>query len=219
MTKSGYGPVPPWTGRPAAVKDFWREGQPATFQGGNIRILSDDWNLVLLGLYVLVHRFAVLHWVAGFHALTHVCETSWPAAVKRAAEIGAHRKLRFARKICDMILGDDEIEANLAGRKEMQLAYRPFRSAPAQATPRSLRLAIRRRLGAKIAFIFEPQQVDREVVRLPSRLAPLYYVVRLGRPGTIDVAVPAVKSVWNSLGRLALFRSGGKGEFSDRRLN
>jgi len=161
---------------------FWERLERSHFRGVAVWLLPGDWNLVLVGLHALRHLFLRLHWVADVHGLARLCPRPWPKALRLAENMGVREELLLARKVCDVILGEDVVEPEATDPLVRHLAESPFWPPPSRLAEHRLQLAIRRRTRAKIAYLlsglFRPGPADTALRALPSRLRLAYYIIR-----------------------------------------
>jgi len=171
-----------WIGRAGNMKDLWERLQTSDFAGSAFWQLPDDWNLALLSLHTLQHRFKSLYWTAELHGLSQICASAWPEALRRAQDIGAYREVILTRRVCDMILGEGQATCRGVPRITAQLAESPFKPLESRPSLHRLQLAIRQGPWEKIAYVlsvfFVPTQGDFAAFPLPSWLKPAYYLIR-----------------------------------------
>lgn len=194
-------PVPHWIGRPDRADRLWDDLQTVEFRGLRIRVLPDDWNLALLALHVHKHGYLSLHWAAGFYGFLRACPEVWPRALERANEIGARPEVEFARQVCDFVLDEPIAPINNRKRLVLRMAHQPFGQPPYPRKSLRLQMALRRRLGARFAYLFVPRPIDEGLVRLPSWLRPLHYLVRPIRLLVMYAIAPGASHVWMLLRR------------------
>lgn len=200
-----------WIRSPLGADSLWERLQRGEFRGAPIRLLPDDWNLLLVALHALGHSFQALRWAAELHGLMEICGATWPAVLNLAERLRVRDEVVLARKVCDMILGEEIVRPEAASRLLLRLAGGPFGPPPSRLADRRLQVAVRRRMTAKLAYLgsalFRPLPSDVAFLPLPSWLIGAYYLVRPIRLAMKYFLAFPLLTVWKRLS--------GRGRSSD----
>jgi hypothetical protein len=173
---------------------FWTDPQPVDLLDRPVLTLSPENAIFYACLHGTIHEWSQLKWVAD---LAHLCHafpsTNFLKLLDRARHTGFHRLVSTALQLAEEPGGatfTPDVRAAFlsdpqAGRLAEIIRDRYTRLAEAgERAPVNTGFFVRSRerpLDRLVYFldrIFTPRQADWELLRLPSALSPLYYLIR-----------------------------------------
>jgi hypothetical protein len=169
-----------------ATENLWAEARPKPFGGVPAYALSPEWQLLFLSVHVSRHQWRGLKWLVDIHELCSQGGIDWPKLGAKARRLRWEDMLRITLSACRILFSTPIPE-------EFSLPQLPpwvklFPAAPAplwQSLLFPLRLLKRPsdKLRYLLRALFWPTLAERRLVRLPSSLGFLYYLLRPLRLG------------------------------------
>jgi hypothetical protein len=171
-----------------AMDELWAEARPSSFRGVAIHGLGPEWEVLVLAIHAARHRWQALKWLVDVHELCVRGGIDWSIVRERAGELGWHEIVQITLGLSHLLL-ETPMPAELrAGNLPSWLETFELGGEPSGAWRNALfpmRLLPGRidRLAHLARVLLVPTLAERRVARLPSSLAPFYYVLRPLRLG------------------------------------
>ncbi|MGA9797824.1 MAG: nucleotidyltransferase family protein [Terriglobales bacterium] len=168
-----------------AVNDLWAEARPHAFFAAPAFAMSAEWQMLYLSLHAADHDWQMLKWLVDIHNTVLRGEIDWPKATAKAERFELSWAMRHSLAVTSLLLGT-KLPANFLP-SDLPERMRIFPQSPLPENSPETTLAFRHlrvlarpldKLGYFATGVFAPKSTDLEWVRLPRRLAFLYYFVR-----------------------------------------
>ncbi len=177
-----------WQRDGMVTDDLWAEAHRKAYWGAEGYALSPEWELLYMAVHAARHQWLGLKWLVDIHELCFSSRVDWEKLREKAKRLGLEQVLRLTLSACHALLGTS-IPANLALRVlPPWLKLFPSYPSPADVWKDALfPTRFLRRPSEKLSYlarvVFLPTLAERRLLRLPSSLASLYYLVRPLRLG------------------------------------
>jgi hypothetical protein len=188
-----------------AVEDLWARARSVTAFGVTCLGLSPTWEFLYLCAHAARHRWRGLKWLVDIHELSSSPNIDWTEVKGKAAAFGWEEIVQVTLAACHALYGTRIPPPFVSRALPDWLRLFPSEEAVPGAVKDALvfaRLLPRRswKLRYLAGLVFVPTIAERRVVRLPSFLGRLYYLLRPVRL--------AVRWTGRLLGTVSLRRGG-----------
>jgi hypothetical protein len=168
-----------------AVDDLWTEARPQACFGAPAFSLSPEWEFLYLSIHAADHEWQCLKWLVDIHELASSGLVDWQRMMNKAETFDLALVTRQTMAASSFLLGTQLPSACAPATppEGVQLfAHVPFPAGAAESAFdfRHMRLLTRPldKLSYVATVFFAPKVTDRDLVRLPSPLGFLYYLIR-----------------------------------------
>jgi hypothetical protein len=169
-----------------ATRELWTAARDAWFQGVRTLALSPEWEVLFLALHAARHQWRGLKWLVDIHELCVRGGMEWGCVRETAARFGWTEPLRVTLVACRTLL--ETPVPDVLSRGALPPGVRPLSGDPARPGEWHdplLPARVFSRLSEKVRYLLRlllvPTMAELRLVRLPPRLALLYYPLRPAR--------------------------------------
>jgi len=202
-----------WRADSKAIDDLWSETFRSTFWGVGAYRLSPEWELLYLAVHAVRHRWRALKWLVDIHDYSSTRSVDWDRLAAKADGLGWGRALRLSLGLCRALLGTAVPEALAPEAPPWVLAQLHGSGGEWKDSLIPARVLDRRadRLRYVFRLLLLPTIMERRVVRLPTALSVVYYLLRPLRLATRwgkPIAISTLRA-WRSAIRSGEYHGGG----------
>jgi len=172
-----------WPGGPAAVADLWADARPRRAHGSPSLALGPEWELLYLAVHAARHRWAALKWLVDVHEVCVRGALDWDSLRDKAARFRLGNVLGITLGACRALFGTSKLPAHAVRMPPSWLRLFPAAPGPSDIWRGALYpTRLFPRLSDKLTYLgrvlLAPTLAERRSIRLPARLAVLYYPLR-----------------------------------------
>jgi hypothetical protein len=175
------------------VNEFWGEVREAGFEGGTVKVLSPEMQLLLLCYHGAKHLWHRLAWVTDIAMIVQKGNIDWKKVASLADRAGGRRILCLGLRMAKEVFGvelpretEGEINLNSVPEKLLRLCMTRLQECVPEGTnwreDYLFYLQTRQDVIDQIMYLlkvsFRPTSNDCRLVRLPAQFSFLYYFVR-----------------------------------------
>jgi hypothetical protein len=170
-----------------AAEDLWTEAHVKTFFGVPAYTLSPEWEILYLAAHAARHQWTGLKWLVDIHEVCSRGGVDWGKVREKAGKLGWEEMLELTLSACHALF-NTSITADFSA-KELPQWLKLFPEAPSPQPWQNafFPLHLLQRPLDKLSYIAHvllvPTLAERRLLRLPSSLGPLYYLLRPARLG------------------------------------
>ena len=169
-----------------ATEDLWAQARPHVCFGVPAYTVSPEWEFLFLAAHAARHHWQGLKWLLDIHEVCCQRQIDWEQVRHKAERLGWEEIVRLTLSVCHALF-ETPLPAQFALRKLPPWLHL-FPDAPSLSWRNALfplRLLKRPsyRMRSVLGVLLVPTLAERQLLRLPFPLLPLYYPLRPLRLG------------------------------------
>lgn len=170
-----------------ATEALWAEAYPRVCFGVPATALSPEWELLFLATHAARHRWQRLKWLADIHELVWRQAVDWDKVWATAKRLGWEEVLGLTLSACHALFDTPAFDTFSLRALPPWLTLFPDEPARPRVLAARVNLRLLQRPSDRLRYIVHvlltPTLAERRLLRLPSSLGFLYYLLRPLRLG------------------------------------